>query len=103
MFINLQSYRLEEIFIQSEKQLEINFMSQKIFFFAVAEIVCVIVGEPERVKILWGKCVKDHIGSNSVQRGIAGDSTGHIGPIKPKDTVLLKQENQELFSEGPQH
>ena len=30
----------------------------------------------------------DHIGSKSVQRGIAGDSTGHIGPIKPKDTVL---------------
>ena len=42
-------------------------------------------------------------GSHRIQfsaRGIAGDSTGHIGPVKRYSP--LKQENQDLFSDGPQ-
>ena len=46
--------------------------------------------------------MQDHIGSNSVQSGIAGDSTGHIGPTSLK-IQSFKQENQDLFSDGPQH
>ena len=46
--------------------------------------------------------MQDHIGSKLVQSGIAGDSTGHIGPTSLK-IQPFKQENQKLFSDGAQH